>query len=554
MERDKADRVNQQRAGEAPYFRALATQQAALRRVATLVARGVSPSELFPTVAAEMARCLDVRHAVVCAFEPDDALTIVGAYDEDRPAKLRLGERLALDGDSIATRVLSNGRPARIEIRDHTPGSVAGWVRELGLPWRVGAPIVVNGRIWGLAVVGSPLPQPLPLDTEARIGEFADLVATAIAAATTRAALEASLDRISLLAEQQAALRRVATIVACELAPTQVFAAVAEEMARCMRVQNAAVLRYGADGAATIVCRNDPQTAAAAAERYSPEVDHIAAVVLATGQPARVESHNRHAVAAPIVVDGRVWGLAVVASAASQPLPPTTEDHIGGFADLAATAIRNTAVRAELHASRQRVVTAADDARRQLERDLHDGAQQRLVALAIEAGTAKALVPPELDDLTNRLSRIVSGVIDVSEEVSVLSHGIRPAILARGGLGPALKTMVRRCGIDSVTLDLGLDRRLPESVEVAAYYVVAEALANAAKHAQASEITVRAVDNGDTLEISICDNGIGGADFSNGSGLIGLTDRVEALDGRLDVVSPPEVGTSLSVSIPVDRR
>ena len=547
--------MSPQRIEEATYFRALATQQAALRRVATLVARGVSPSELFPTVAAEMARCLEVRHAVVCTFEPDDALTIVGAYDEDRPAKLRLGERLTLDGDSIATRVLSNGRPARIEIRDHTPGSIAGWARELGLPpWRVGAPIVVNGRTWGLACVGSPRSQPLPPDTEARIGEFADLVATAIAAATTHAALEASLDRISALAEHQAALRRVATLVARELAQAEVFAAAADEMVRCTRVENAAVLRYGADGAATIVCgRDDPQTAPAVAERYSPEVDHVAAVVLATGQPARIDNHNRHAVGAPIVVDGRVWGLAVVASPASQPLPPTTEDCIGDFADLAATAIRNTAARAELKASRKRIVAAADDARRRLERDLHDSAQQRLVSLAMEGRMAQAAMPPELDDLKSRMSRIVSGLTDISEELRELSHGIHPAILARGGLGPALKTMARRYAVP-VTLDLALNMRLPESVEVAAYYVVAEALTNAAKHAQASKITVRAVDNGDTLEISVCDDGIGGADFGNGSGLIGLTDRVEALGGRLRLVSPPEVGTSLCVSIPVDGR
>ena len=138
--------MNQQRIEEATYFRVLATQQAALRRVATLVARGVDPSELFPTVAAEVALCLEVRHAVVGTYEAEDALTIVGVYDEDSQAKLRVGERLTLDGDSIATRVLSNGRPARMEFRDHTPGSVARWVRELGLPWRVGAPIVVNGR------------------------------------------------------------------------------------------------------------------------------------------------------------------------------------------------------------------------------------------------------------------------------------------------------------------------------------------------------------------------------------------------------------------------
>ena len=356
-----------------------------------------------------------------------------------------------------------------------------------------------------------------------------------------------------MLAEHQAALRRVATLVARERALAEVFAGVADEMTRCVRVENAAVLRYEADGAATIVGgRDDPQTAAAVAERYSPEVDHVAAVVLATGQPARIDNHNRHAVGAPIVVDGRVWGLAV-ASAASQPLPPTTEDRIGHFADLAATAIRNTAARAELNASRKRVVTAADDARRQLERDLHDGAQQRLVSLAMEVRMAQAAVPPELDDLKSRLSRIVSGLTDISEELRELSHGIHPAILARGGLGPALKTMARRCAVP-VTFDLALNMRLPESVEVAAYYVVAEALTNAAKHAQASKITVRAVDNGDTLEISVCDDGIGGADFGNGSGLIGLTDRVEALDGRLRLVSPPEVGTSLYVSIPVDGR
>ena len=171
------------------------------------------------------------------------------------------------------------------------------------------APIVVNGRTWGLACVGSPRSQPLPPDTEARIGEFADLVATAIAATTTRAALEASLDRISVLAEHEAAFRRLATLVARERALAEVFAGVADEMTRCVRVENAAVLRYEADGAATIVGgRDDPQTAAAVAERYSPEVDHVAAVVLATGQPARIDNHNRHAVGAPIVVDGRVWG------------------------------------------------------------------------------------------------------------------------------------------------------------------------------------------------------------------------------------------------------
>jgi signal transduction histidine kinase len=177
----------------------------------------------------------------------------------------------------------------------------------------------------------------------------------------------------------------------------------------------------------------------------------------------------------------------------------------------------NTAARAGAERLTQTGRPAADDARRQLERDLHDGAQ-RLVSLAIEVRMARA-VPPELGDFKSRLSRIVSGLTDISEELRELSHGIHPAILARGGLGPALKTMARRYAVP-VTLDLALNMRLPESVEVAAYYVVAEALTNAAKHAQASKITVRAVDNGDTLEISVCDDGIGGADADNGSGLI----------------------------------
>jgi signal transduction histidine kinase len=259
----------------------------------------------------------------------------------------------------------------------------------------------------------------------------------------------------------------------------------------------------------------------------------------------------RSAVGVPIVVDSRLWGAAIVGSSAPEPLQPDTEARIGDFADLVATAIANAATRAELIASRARIVAAADDARRRLERDLHDGAQQRLVSLGLQTRLAEASVPPQLDGLKSQLAQIISGLTDVSVDLQEISRGIHPAILSKGGLGPTLKTLARR-SIVPVTLDLAIDRRLPDSVEVGAYYIVAEALTNAAKHARASQVEVCADSGDDNLHLSICDDGIGGADMSTGSGLIGLKDRAEALGGRLAITSPAGSGTSLQVTIPLD--
>jgi signal transduction histidine kinase len=206
---------------------------------------------------------------------------------------------------------------------------------------------------------------------------------------------------------------------------------------------------------------------------------------------------------------------------------------------------------AELTASRARIVTAADGARRRFERDLHDGAQQRLISLGLQLRSAEASVPPELRSLKEQISGVVGGLTGVAEDLQEISRGIHPAILSRGGLGPALKTLARRSTVP-VVLDLGVDRRLPEPTEVAAYYVVSEALTNTAKHAQATEVNVSAQDDGVNLCLSIRDDGIGGADFAKGSGLIGLRDRVEALGGQMDVQSRDGSGTSLLVKIPFD--
>jgi signal transduction histidine kinase len=202
-------------------------------------------------------------------------------------------------------------------------------------------------------------------------------------------------------------------------------------------------------------------------------------------------------------------------------------------------------------ASRARVVAAADDARRRLERDLHDGAQQRLVALGLHLRIVDESIPPELHEPKQQLSQITSELTDVSKDLQELSRGIHPAVLSQGGLTPALKTLARRSAVP-VALDLAIERRLPDAVEVAAYYVVAESLTNADKHAEASEVNVGANTDDVNLHLSIRDDGIGGADTRKGSGLIGLKDRVEALGGDLQIVSNPGSGTSLDVTIPLE--
>jgi signal transduction histidine kinase len=547
---------------------ALGDQQAALRRVATLVARGASPSEVFSAVADEMARCLGVVHATVSRYDADETIVPLAVYHEGRLRTLPEGLRLPLEGDNVAARVSRTGGPARMDSHENAPGAHAARIREIGVRSAVGVPIIVDGGVWGAAVVGSSAPEPLPPDTEVRIGDFSDLVATAIANAATRAELQARRDELQVLADQQAALRRVATLVARGVSPSEVFSAVAAELARVLAVQHASVWRYEPDGAATLLAASDEPGAKKmpVGDRFTLEGDNLAAMVLHTGRPARMDSLDeaagsaaarirelgiRAAVAAPIIVDGHLWGVASVASLRPEPLPPDTETRVCDFADLVATAIANAETHTELTASRVRIVAAADDTRRRIERDLHDGAQQRLVSLGLEMRSAEASVPPELHSFKDQISHLVTGLAGVSDDLQEISRGIHPAILSKGGLGPALKTLARRSAVP-VELDVGVDRRLPDSVEVAAYYVVAEALTNAAKHAQASEVTVRVEAEGTNLHLLIRDDGIGGADTARGSGLTGLVDRVEALGGKLTISSPPGSGTSLSVKIPLD--
>jgi signal transduction histidine kinase len=256
-------------------------------------------------------------------------------------------------------------------------------------------------------------------------------------------------------------------------------------------------------------------------------------------------------VAVPIVVDGTLWGVMAVGSRETEPLSADFERRLAKFTELLATAIANAENRSELAASRRRIVAASDDARRRIERNLHDGTQQRLVSLGLAVRAAEANLAPERQDVQDQLSRLAMGLADAVEDLQEISRGIHPAILSKGGLGPALQTLAHRSDIP-VNLDITTDARLAEPIEVAAYFVASEALANAAKHSQASRIDVSLERRDGNLVLSVRDDGVGGADAARGSGIVGLNDRVEALGGSLRVDSRPGEGTHIVAQLPLD--
>jgi signal transduction histidine kinase len=315
-------------------------------------------------------------------------------------------------------------------------------------------------------------------------------------------------------------------LVATEAPTDELFTAVSESVGQLLPVDFASVGRYASNGTLSMVG--------------------------AWTREGRTAGDARSSVGAPIIVEGRPWGVMAAGAYAEQALPRNTEARLARFTDLLATAIANTESRGELAASRARVVAAADEARRGIERDLHDGAQQRLVALGLEVRAAQAAVPPEIVELTVAMARVADGLADVQEELLEMARGIHPAILARGGLGPALRTLARRSPIP-VELDVRVDGRLPDRVEVATYYVVSETLTNAAKHARASGVCVEVETVDHALRVRVHDDGKGGADPSRGSGLVGLQDRVAALDGAITVRSILGEGTSVHVELPLEE-
>ena len=542
--------------GESPQQ--LLDAAAALRRVAGLVTRGAPPHETLAAIAREVAGFLGADFASVLRYEPDGTAAAAGwwgASGADVPA----GTRLTVTGEDVAVLVLAAGRPAWTDRLEGPAGSVADYLRRLGARSAAGAPITLDGHLWGVAIAAAAQPARLPAGSERRLADLTELVGAAIADAQA----QADLHRI---ADEQAALRRVAVLVASSAEPADVFPVVAREVGNLLGADVTSMMRFEPDATATILARVgtfDPPTLPAGSRIQAGLLPSMEAV-FRTGRPARFDDLDgtvgemaeiirreglRASVASPIHVGGRLWG-AIIASSRRGPFQGGAEQRMADFTELAATAIANAESRAELIASRARIVAAFDRARRNIERDLHDGVQQRLVSLALMLRGAQKRVPDAVPELEAALSRAAEGLAEVLSELQEVSRGIHPAILSQGGLGPAVKALARRCPVP-VELDVRAGRRLPEPVEVAAYYVVAEALANVAKHARASVACIDVDIRAGALYLRVYDDGIGGADPGRGSGLVGLNDRVAALGGTMRVDSPEGQGTSLTVTLPV---
>jgi PAS domain S-box-containing protein len=365
------------------------------------------------------------------------------------------------------------------------------------------------------------------------------------------------------LADEQAALRRVATMVARGRPAEEVFAKVAEEVALLLGLEVAAVRRFEHDGWGTIVGRwGDAGDAYRVGARIKQEDESVTTVVYRTGRSARFDDYERAgsiptdlrklgvraAVASPIVVDGRLWGAIAAGTSRVEPMPADAESRIADFTELVAASISNVQARSDLAASRARIVAAADQERRRVVRDLHDGAQQRLVHTIVTLTLAQQALQASDEKAPSLVGEALEHARQGNTELRELAHGILPSALTRGGLRAGIYAVLSRLDVP-VDLDLPAERFPPE-IEATAYFIVAEALTNVVKHAHAERAEVSAFAEGGTLRVQIRDDGIGGAD-PEGQGLVGIRDRVTALGGRLDIDSPPGGGTRLAATLPL---
>ena len=539
----------------------LADEQAALRRVATLVAQGVEAAELFAAVSREVGRMFGSDMAAVGRFDPDDPAHVVVGLARTFTG-VTVGSRWPLHEKMTVTEVYRTGRSARVDTTDWSgvdePIGVAA--RELRTVSSVSSPVMVEGRVWGAITVTAS--EPLPHDAEQRLEKFTELIATAVANAESR-------DALSRLVEEQAALRRVATLVAQGASPAAVFDAVAAEMEALLQTDGGLTMcRYEPDGELTIVAHRGAQVPQLPpGKRIRHDDPHsVTATVRRTGQPARQDTYTdthgsighvierlrfRSGVGVPILVDGDVWGVTVANWMGEQPPPPETERRMAQFGELLDTAIANADGRDQLNASRARLLTTADDVRRRVVRDLHDGAQQRLVHGIVSLKLARRALQDDDRELPSLLDEALEHVELGNAELRELAHGILPANLTRSGLRAAIQSIVSRLDLP-VRVDVP-DQRFPAEVEASAYFTVAEALTNVLKHADATSAEVTASATDVALRIEVRDDGIGGAD-PDGAGLLGLQDRAAALGGWLTIQSPTGSGTVLAATLPLTRE
>ena len=536
---------------------ALAEEQAALRRVAVLVAQQPSPGEVFTAVTQAVGLLLDADLAVLHVFPGDGIATTIASWSGDGPM-LPIGTRFPLDGDNLAARIFATGATARMHSSDEAwEREATDLARSMRVRSAVGAPILVEGKLWGALMAATRGVEPWAENAETRIAAFTELVATAIANAESREAL-------AELADEQAALRRVATLVAQGASPHDLVEAVAEEVGRLLPVGSATMGRFEPDGSVTTVASWSATEALAfpTGRRWPTEGTNVAWMVLQTGRSARIDDFSaatdpigvaareagiKSAVGSPIVVEGHLWGV-MTATSNEGPMPPDTEARLASFTELVGTAIANAESAAEIAASRTRIVAASDDARRRIVRDLHDGAQQRLVHTVITLKLAQQALAQGAEDGPLLVQEAVGHAERATHELRELAHGILPATLTAGGLRAGVGALASRMPVP-VEVAIPADR-LPAPIEATAYFVVAEALTNVAKHAGAASAAVVARVEDATLQVEVRDDGVGGA-RPDGSGLQGLWDRLAALDGRLRIESPADGGTLVAATIPI---
>jgi signal transduction histidine kinase len=508
---------------------------------------------VFAAVAQEVARSLDVPLISIVRYGPGRAATQVGMWGRANP--FPVGLTWTLDGTGVAARVADTQRPARVRDYASVPGGIAATLAEqAGIHAAVGVPIEVEGRLWGVMMAMSTTTTPLAEDVEERLARFTELVATALANAQARD------DRHRLL-QEQSALRRVATTVAAAATPDEVFDLVCRETGDLLGADTVNLAHFTPDGAnLTVAGWSRRGVHVPPGTRLPLDGDSINALVRRSGAPGRFDSYDglpgpmagrlralgiRSEVGAPVVVAGQVWGALIAGTDQPVPLPGGTEDRLAQFAELVGTAVANAADRAELIGSRARIVAAGDQARRRLARDLHDGAQQRLVNVVMSLQLAQQQ-RHDPDTLTRLLAAALDNAQGGLADLRELAAGLHPAVLTTHGLRAAARSVADRCSVPvEVTVP---ERRYPPVVEAALYFLIAEALTNVDKHAHASHATVRVREDGERLVVEIDDDGVGGASFV-GSGLVGLRDRVEALGGTLTVDSQPGRGTHLRATV-----
>jgi GAF domain-containing protein len=538
----------------------LAREQAALRRVAMLIVTEPPLAEVFAQIAQELSRLLGDIEGALFRVEDDGTATLV-AMSGPALSGGQVGMRLPVDGNGVTAIVLREGRAHRIDDYEGVTGAIVEEGRDhLGIRAAAGCPIIVRGRLWGAVSAGRHGPGALPPETEPMLARFAELAASAIGNAEARAEVER-------LADEQAALRRVAVLVAEGASPAEVFDALATEIATRLGCYGVTMCRYEPGDEVTVLAHHGAE-----ARQLPPgtrvRVDDPRSttnIVRRTERPARVDSYAdtqgsirrlidgltySSGVGVPLIVDGRLWGVAVANWTGDQPPPPETEQRMAQFAELLATAIANADSRDQLVASRARLLMAGDEARRCVARDLHDGAQQRLVHTVVTLKLARQALRDGNGGAATLVDEALGHAERSNEELRELAHGIHPSALSVGGLRGAVNSVVDRLDL-AVDVDV-LAERLPPEIEASAYFLVAEALTNVVKHSQAARAGVAASVRDGMLDIQVCDDGIGGADAS-GHGLLGMKDRVAALGGHVEITSPAGGGTCVAVTLPLPQ-